>query len=253
MENGENKNLLGRREFFNFYSKHDSNECNRGMRKIIKCLLFIVITISGLKVSAQDIIVNKDGQIIKSKVVEISETSVLYKDFTNPEGPTYSIKIKNILSLTYENGEQEKFSNSTAETIEPSSQEMNNISITVLEAQIADLESKAHTIDVTGEIITGLAMGGFIIGWAIATDGDGSFGNILLGSSILLGITIGGLLLTDAISKPSWEKANRLRDEADRLRKSQKQTTANLSIQPVMMRDKLNGNLAGGVALSLRF
>lgn len=240
MENGENKNLQGRRECFNFYSKHDSNECNRGMRKIIKCLLFIVITISGLKVSAQDIIVNKDGQIIKSKVVEISETSVLYKDFTNPEGPTYSIKIKNILSLTYENGEQEKFSNSTAETIEPSSQEMNNISRSVLEAQIADLESRANTICTVGGLITTFGS----IGAGVAALGIS--GEIWAALAVAIPSMVGGFLITSEIAEPSSK-------EADRLRKSLKQTTANLSIQPVMMRDKLNGNLAGGVALSLRF
>lgn len=76
-----------------------------------RCVLVVLSFLSLWGLSAQDIIVKKDGSIIKAKVLEITETTVKYKNFTNQDGPSYSINIERVLSLTYENGEQESFSN----------------------------------------------------------------------------------------------------------------------------------------------
>ena len=236
MEKEENKNLQGSRNLFKvFYSKQNSNGYSKGMRIIIKYLLLMAITISGLKGSAQDIIAKKDGQIIKAKVVEISETSVLYKYFDNQEGPTYSIKIENIFSLTYENGQQEKFSNSITEAAKPSKQEMNNISRTVLESQIADLESRAETIGNVGSLITTIASIGGGLALSLTTD------NLWLGCGVGAGGILVGLFITHEIASPSRKKANQLRESLH--------TTTNLSIQPTMMQG-INGDLAGGLTLS---
>lgn len=58
--------------------------------------------------SSEDIIVKKDGSVIKGKVTEVSETEIKYKK--NNGGPVYSLSKSNILSITYSNGETEKFS-----------------------------------------------------------------------------------------------------------------------------------------------
>jgi len=61
------------------------------------------------KIIAQDdIIVKKDGSVIKCNITEISDEEVKYKK--SNDGPSYSIKKSNILSITYKNGEIEKFS-----------------------------------------------------------------------------------------------------------------------------------------------
>ena len=59
---------------------------------------------------AQDVIVKKDGGTIVSKVLEIDDTVVKYKKFSNLEGPTYSIAKVEVNCINYENGEKETFS-----------------------------------------------------------------------------------------------------------------------------------------------
>ena len=77
---------------------------------IIICMVFLpIITL------AEDIIVMNNGDIIKSKVIEIGQIEVKYKKVSNLDGPTYSISKSEILSITYDNGETDKFGKTTNE------------------------------------------------------------------------------------------------------------------------------------------
>lgn len=73
--------------------------------------LFFLLSLAALCASAQDIIVKRDGTPILSKVLEVNSDNVKYKKHGNPDGPTYSIAISDILSLTYSNGDKEDFGN----------------------------------------------------------------------------------------------------------------------------------------------
>lgn len=61
-------------------------------------------------VVAEDIIVFNSGDIVKATVTEIGQNEVKYKKSSNPQGPTYSVDKSRILSITYENGDIDKFS-----------------------------------------------------------------------------------------------------------------------------------------------
>ena len=61
--------------------------------------------------SAQDVIVMKDGNPILANVLEVNTDHVKYKKHTNQKGPSYTIAITDILSLTYANGIKENFEN----------------------------------------------------------------------------------------------------------------------------------------------
>lgn len=61
-------------------------------------------------VFAQDVIVKRDGSSIISKVLEVNTDDVKYKKFSNLNGPTYTIKKSDLLSINYENGEKDTFS-----------------------------------------------------------------------------------------------------------------------------------------------
>ena len=63
--------------------------------------------------SAQDVIVKKDQSTVMSKVLEITNTEIKYKKWNNQDGPTYSIDRSEVLSINYENGEVEKFTETT--------------------------------------------------------------------------------------------------------------------------------------------
>ena len=69
-------------------------------------------------VAAQDVIVKKDGSTILSKVVEVSDTQVKYKKFSNLEGPTYIVSISELTSINYQNGEKENFGTSQTTVIQ---------------------------------------------------------------------------------------------------------------------------------------
>lgn len=77
------------------------------MRKIIVSMFFSLV-VSGM--NAQDVIVKKDGGTILSKVVEVGTEKVKYKKWSNQQGPNYEIKISDITSINYQNGEKEDFS-----------------------------------------------------------------------------------------------------------------------------------------------
>ena len=62
---------------------------------------------------AQDVIVMKDQSTVMSKVLEITSTEIKYKKWNHQEGPTYSVLRSEVVSINYENGEVEKFSDDT--------------------------------------------------------------------------------------------------------------------------------------------
>lgn len=74
-------------------------------------LSILVFTVSnGI---AQDIITNKNGDEIKSKVLEVSQSEIKYKKIGNPSGPTYSIPKSDVFMIKYENGEKDVFGENT--------------------------------------------------------------------------------------------------------------------------------------------
>lgn len=66
-----------------------------------------------LTMLADDVIVLNNGDIVRSKVIEIGQQEVKYKKSSNLNGPTYSMNKSEILSITYENGEKEVFNDPT--------------------------------------------------------------------------------------------------------------------------------------------
>ncbi len=87
------------------------------INKMKKLFIIIFLLVSTGMAMAQDVIVKKDGSTIPSKVEEINNTEIKYKKWSNQEGPTYSISRSEVLSINYENGEVEKFSdNATSQS-----------------------------------------------------------------------------------------------------------------------------------------
>jgi len=72
------------------------------------CLFTLIFLFMGICfVSAQDLIVLKDGSMIEAKVTEISQTEIRYKRFDHLDGPTIVISTARVLSIRYQNGTQE--------------------------------------------------------------------------------------------------------------------------------------------------
>lgn len=69
-----------------------------------------LMAISAHTVSAQDVIVKRDGSTILAKILKVGTSEVDYKKWSNQDGPSYAIAKSDILSINYENGEKDDFS-----------------------------------------------------------------------------------------------------------------------------------------------
>jgi len=73
------------------------------------CVFSVVFLVVGIcSVTAQDLIILKDGNIIEAKVAELSPTEIKYKRFDHLDGPTVVLPASNVLSIRYENGRVER-------------------------------------------------------------------------------------------------------------------------------------------------
>ena len=82
------------------------------MRRIFLCIVFLCLT---HVLPAQDIIITTDAKKIESTIFEVSKTEIKYKDFANPNGPTFVLSTDEISSVIYANGQVQLFSSSTTE------------------------------------------------------------------------------------------------------------------------------------------
>jgi len=70
-------------------------------------LIFSSITLLITKVNAQDIIIKNDKAEIKSKVIELTSTTIKYKKWENQDGPLYNIEKTEVFMILYANGQRE--------------------------------------------------------------------------------------------------------------------------------------------------
>lgn len=75
----------------------------------MKTLIFVFMAFLPCLTIAQDVIVKKDGNTILAKVLEVNESNIKYKKYSNQNGPTYTIAIVDIMSINYQNGERDEF------------------------------------------------------------------------------------------------------------------------------------------------
>ena len=73
---------------------------------IIFCCVAILLPLCS---QAQDILSRRDGTVIEAKVLEVTATEIKYKNYANPDGPTYTVPVAEVASIVYSNGERENF------------------------------------------------------------------------------------------------------------------------------------------------
>lgn len=67
---------------------------------------------------AQDVIIKKNADEVQAKVLEIGESTVTYKKFSNPNGPSYTIPKSDIFMIKYQNGDKEVFKEEAPQTVQ---------------------------------------------------------------------------------------------------------------------------------------
>lgn len=75
----------------------------------MKKLLFIILNLLAFSSFAQDILMKREGEEIKCKILEITPEMVKYVKDTTSFIPIYSIYIKDVLFIKFENGSKEFF------------------------------------------------------------------------------------------------------------------------------------------------
>ncbi|MDR2120897.1 MAG: hypothetical protein LBP64_08525 [Tannerella sp.] len=68
---------------------------------------------------AQDVIVTRDAKKINAKVTEVNLDNIRYRNFDNPDGPTYTLPKSQILSILYQNGTVETFDDAGKQAAQP--------------------------------------------------------------------------------------------------------------------------------------
>jgi hypothetical protein len=81
--------------------------------KKISLLLFILLFAFAFTSFSQDILYKADGTKEQVKITMVTDKEIQYKKFTNPDGPVYSVPKKDVLMITYENGDFEMINKST--------------------------------------------------------------------------------------------------------------------------------------------
>lgn len=78
--------------------------------------LLLILFFSPLPIFAQDVIVKKDGSTILAKVEKVGSTTIEYKKWKNLNGPLYTISVSDLMSINYQNGEKDTFSQNNGKT-----------------------------------------------------------------------------------------------------------------------------------------
>jgi hypothetical protein len=79
------------------------------MRRLLFFTAFLLLSCFFSKVASQDIILKKNGEKIKTKIVQVNDTLVKYKNFDDPEFVTFSMPSSEIKWIKYENGKRKIF------------------------------------------------------------------------------------------------------------------------------------------------
>lgn len=103
-------------------------------------MLFVFLC--SLTVYAQDVIVKKDGNTIVCRVVEVGQTEVVYKRWTELQGNNYVMNLSDIASIHYENGQKKNFGTTTESN---SPLVLNNIPQNIDDGALLAMASKTST------------------------------------------------------------------------------------------------------------
>ena len=77
--------------------------------RFLGCFLFICAALlSNAQVRKPDLLYKKDKTILEAVIVEVSETEIQYRRFSNPQGPVYVVKKSEVNKIVYTNGETEE-------------------------------------------------------------------------------------------------------------------------------------------------
>ena len=127
------------------------------MLNIVKIFITIILVSASIVTNiarAQDIIVLKNGSVIKSKVQEITTNEIKYKKISNLSGPLFIVDKSEVFSINFENGMVENYVSYKSASTDSKSLEVssgNNIKSTII-IKPADADNSALLLKYNREI-----------------------------------------------------------------------------------------------------
>ena len=79
----------------------------------MKHLLVLLFLLCATSISAQDVIVKKDGSTVVCRVVEVTATEITYKKWSDLNGSNYVMERSSASAINYENGKKVNLSEAT--------------------------------------------------------------------------------------------------------------------------------------------
>ena len=140
----------------------------------MKQLLVLLLLLCSASVSAQDVIVKKDGSMIDCQVVELTESEIVYKKWSDQNGSNYVMERSAASAINYQNGKKVNLSEAT-NLYEPNNQndgvqKYNDKALLLLDASSIKYNpsKRAKTLRtigwIGGTVLSGVAIAFFISG-----------------------------------------------------------------------------------------
>lgn len=133
--------------------------------KTLRLIVLTAVCLVGSHAFAQDLIVKRDGTVIKAKVTKVGTSEVEYKKWSNQDGPQYSIAVADVLAINYKNGEKETFEN-VAVNEDRNSKASNTKGVTSKEEAPVESPENKRLIDLYNNQVLQLAKSKFMDGKA---------------------------------------------------------------------------------------
>ena len=185
----------------------------------MKQLLVFLFFLCSMSVSAQDVIVKKDGSTVVCRVVEVTGTEITYKKWSDLNGSNYVMDKSLASAINYESGKKETFGEMENQ-YKPNNQnygvqQYNDRALLAIDNKINILEKKAKKWQTTGWI-----SGGILVGFGLFIIIDQPFwrhdGNNKDGTpNISVGSGIAGIGILSSVL--CFSKARSIRKQAEML------------------------------------
>jgi len=98
----------------------------------------------------QDVIITKDSRKIPAKVLEVNVDNIRYKKIDNEDGPIYTILKKDVVSILYQNGQTDIFTQDNTKSEDSTYEELS-----LMEKRLLFLKMATQTPDLYNKFIDG--------------------------------------------------------------------------------------------------
>lgn len=224
-------------------------------------ILFLLMLLCSVSMFAQDVIVKKDGSTIVCRVIELTDSEIVYKKWADLKGANYVMDKSLVSAVNYENGKKVSISEMN-NTYIPNNQntgiqQYNDKALLALDltSQKKYSVSSIKKLRTWGWIgVAGVGLGALLVNMSINAD--------MTDTQVLYGTIGGGLLLGGIVTSTyCFTTAHKRQKIAESFQQSSSffqkdfkfEDDSSLSTNVIMINDRLAGDKTLGVGLSYNF